>query len=254
MLSAEVIADNFVMALVIFVLLWIPSSNFFKKRYNHPFQTHIEKSGNVSGAKTMSAAFWGRKDISFLDIAMTVATAFVVVTVATKISGILKGALAPADDSGFWAGLPALILGNQYVMLTVISVICTSLFPKYFESLKGAQEIGTYLIYVFFVVIGCPADIRDVIFNAPLLFVFCGLIAFINIAWTLLIGKLFNQNIEELAIASNASIGGPSTAAAMAVAKGYDMLVVSAILVGLWGYIIGTPLGLIIARWFAAFV
>ncbi|MDR0662911.1 MAG: DUF819 family protein, partial [Spirochaetaceae bacterium] len=95
---------------------------------------------------------------------------------------------------------------------------------------------------------------RDVLFNAPLLFVFCGLIAFINIAWTLVVGKLFKQNIEELTVAANASIGGPSTAAAMAVAKGYDMLVVSAILVGLWGYIIGTPIGLIIARWFAGFV
>jgi uncharacterized membrane protein len=107
---------------------------------------------------------------------------------------------------------------------------------------------------VFFVVIGCPADLKDVIFNAPLLFVFCGIIAFINIGWTLLIGKVFKQNIEELAVAINATIGGPSTAAAMAVAKGYDTLVVSAILVGLWGYIIGTPLGLIISRWFSAWV
>ncbi|MDR0589330.1 MAG: DUF819 family protein [Spirochaetaceae bacterium] len=254
MLSAEVIADNFVMALVIFVLLWIPSSAFFKKRYNHPFQAQIEKRGKDDKAKTMSAAFWGRKDISLLDIAITVATAFVVVTVATKIAAALKGVLTPPEGAGFWAGLPALILGNQYVMLTVISVLGTSLFPKFFEKLKGAQEIGTYLIYVFFVVIGCPADLKDVIFNAPLLFVFCGLIAFINIGWTLLVGKLFKQNIEELTIASNANIGGPSTAAAMAVAKGYDMLVVSAILVGLWGYIIGTPLGLIIARWFSTFV
>jgi uncharacterized membrane protein len=254
MLSAEVIADNFVMALVIFVLLWIPSSAFFKKRYNHPFQTQIEARGKNDTAKTMSAAFWGRKDISLLDIAITVATAFVIVTVATKIANGFKGVLTPGEGAGFWAGLPALILGNQYVMLTVVSVLGTSLFPKFFDNLKGAQEIGTYLIYVFFVVIGCPADLKDVIFNAPLLFVFCGLIAFVNIGWTLLIGKLLKQNIEELTIASNANIGGPSTAAAMAVAKGYDMLVVSAILVGLWGYIIGTPLGLVIARWFSAFV
>ncbi|MDR2069522.1 MAG: DUF819 family protein [Spirochaetaceae bacterium] len=254
MLSAEVIADNFVMALVIFVLLWIPSSTFFKKRYPHPFQTQFEARGKDDKAKTMSAAFWGRKDISLLDIAITVATAFVIVTAAIKIAAGLKGALTPGEGAGFWAGLPALILGNQYVMLTVVAVLATSLFPKFFENLKGAQEIGTYLIYVFFVVIGCPADLKDVIFNAPLLFVFCGLIAFINIGWTLCIGKLFKQNIEELTIASNANIGGPSTAAAMAVAKGYDMLVVSAILVGLWGYIIGTPLGLIISRWFNTFM
>jgi uncharacterized membrane protein len=254
MLSAEVIADNFVMAIVIFVLLWVPSSAFFKKRFKHPYQAEIEKNGASGDAKTKSASFWGKKEISLLDIAMTVATAVVIVTVATKIAGSLKAALAPAAGAGIVAGLPALILGNQYVMLTLIATCATSLFPKYFDKLKGAQEIGTYLIYVFFVVIGCPADIKDVILNAPLLFVFCGMIALINIAWTLGVGKLLNQNVEELAIASNANIGGPSTAAAMAVAKGYDKLVVSAILVGLWGYIIGTPLGLIMTQWLSTFM
>jgi uncharacterized membrane protein len=84
--------------------------------------------------------------------------------------------------------------------------------------------------------------------------VFCGLIAFINIAWTLFWGKLFRQSIEELTIASNANIGGPSTAAAMAVAKGYEDLVVPGILVGLWGYIIGTPLGLLMVQWLSTFM
>jgi uncharacterized membrane protein len=254
MLSAEVIADNFVMAIVIFVLLWIPSSNFFKKRYPHPYQSAIEKKGSGGAGKTLSAAFWGRKEISLLDIALTVATAFVIVTLATKTAGALKAGLAPEAGAGFWAGIPALILGNQYVLLTIVSVIAVSLFPKYFENLKGAQEVGTYLIYVFFVVIGCPADLKDVLLNAPLLFLFCGLIAAVNILTMLLAGKALRQNIEELTLASNANIGGPSTAAAMAVAKGYDKLVVPAILVGLWGYIIGTPLGLLIAEWFGTIV
>lgn len=254
MLSAEVIADNFVMALVIFVLLWIPSSKFFKKHYNHPFQTEVEAQGASAEGKTMSASFWGRKEISLLDIAMTIATAFVIVTIATKIAAFFKGLLAAPEGASVATTLPAMIFGNQYVLLTVIAVTAASLFPKYFEKLKGAQELGTFLIYIFFVVIGCPANLRDVILNAPLLFVFCGLIAFINIGWTLAWGKVFKQNVEELTIASNANIGGPSTAAAMAVAKGYDKLVVPAILCGLWGYIIGTPLGLMMYAWLSTFM
>lgn len=253
MLSAEVIADNFVMAIVIFVLLWIPSSAFFKKRYPHPFQTELEKRGDTGKGTTLSAQFWGRKEISLLDIAMTVGTAFLIVVAATKLAGTLKTALAPAEGGGFWAGIPSLILGNQYVLLTIVSTIAVSIFPKYFANLKGAQEIGTYLIYVFFVVIGCPADIKDVILNAPLLFLFCGIIAGVNIIVNLLAGKALRQNIEEITVSSNANIGGPSTAAAMAVAKGYDKLVVPAILVGIWGYIIGTPLGLVMAQWLGAF-
>ncbi|GHS95195.1 membrane protein [Synergistales bacterium] len=254
LLSAELIADNFVMALVIFTLLWIPSSDYFKARFRHPFQAKIEEKGVSKEAKTMTAVFWGKKEMSLLDIAMTVATAFVVATVSTKLAAWFKVALAVPAGGDLWSTFPAMIFGNQFVILTIMSVLLTSIFPKFFESLKGGQEIGTFLIYTFFVVIGCPALLKDVIFSAPLLFIFCGLVAFINIGWTLLCGKLLRQNIEELTIASNASIGGPPTAAAMAVAKGYGDLVVPGILVGLWGYIIGTPLGLFMFQWLSQFM
>jgi uncharacterized membrane protein len=255
LLSAEVVADNVVMALVIFVLLWIPSSDYFKKHYRHPFQAKIEEKGVSGDARTMSASFWGKKEMSLLDIALTVATAFIIVAVSTKLANWLKVTLAaPEGSNDLWSGLPAMIFGNQFVMLTLMSVALTSIFPKFFNSLRGAQELGTFLIYTFFVVVGCPAVLKDIIVTAPLLFVFCGLIAFINIAWTLFVGKVFRQSIEELTIASNANIGGPSTAAAMAVAKGYEDLVIPGILVGLWGYIIGTPLGLFMVRWLSTYM
>jgi uncharacterized membrane protein len=260
MLSAEVIADNFVMAIVIFVLLWVPTSKFFRKHYNHPFQDELDARAEADGAskaKTLSSQFWGKKEISLLDIAMTVGTAFLIATVSTKIAGFFAGVFPnPRKDPsvGFLMSLPWNILGSQYVILTIVTSALVTIFPNYFSKLKGAQELGTYLMYVFFVVIGCPADLKDVILGAPLLFVFCGLIAAVNIIFGLVFGGLLKQNIEEITVASNANIGGPSTAAAMAVAKGYDKLVVPAILCGIWGYIIGTPLGLIIYQWLSGFM
>jgi len=238
MLSAEVVADNFVMALAFFLLLWIPSSNFFKKHYPHPYQEEVEKRGNTGEGKTLAASFWTRKEISLIDLATTIAISFVIVAVSTKIATFFKGT--------FSFFVLQQILGNQFVILTIITVALATAFPKFFANLRGAQEIGTFLIYMFFVVIGCPADLAAVIKTAPLLFVFCAIIAIINIALLLGVGKVAKLNIEELCLASNASLGGPSTAAAMAVAKGYDSLIIPAILVGLLGYIIGTPLGLMI--------
>ncbi|NLL37274.1 MAG: DUF819 family protein [Fretibacterium sp.] len=251
LLSAYMVSDNFMMALAFMALLWIPSSQFFTSRFRHPYEAKFETQGSSASeaAQTKSAAFWGKKEISLLDIALTVATAFVISTLSVKFAGLLKTTFAAPEGGDLWSQLPAMILGNEFVILTILSVLAASLFPNYFKSLKGAQEIGTFIIYAFFVVIGCPAVLKDVILTAPLLFVFSGLIALINIVWTLFWGKLFRQNIEELAVASNANLGGPSTAAAMAVGKGYDELVIPAILVGLWGYIIGTPLGLFMATW-----
>ena len=45
---------------------------------------------------------------------------------------------------------------------------------------------------------------------------------------------------RELAVASNAAVGGPTTAASMATSKGWDDLVLPALLVGILGYATGT--------------
>ena len=59
---------------------------------------------------------------------------------------------------------------------------------------------------------------------------------------------LFRSNftLEEITIASNANIGGPTTAAALAIAKGWEELVVPALLVGTFGYVIGNYYGLFV--------
>lgn len=44
-------------------------------------------------------------------------------------------------------------------------------------------------------------------------------------------------------MASNANVGGPATAAAMASSKGWRDLLQPAVLMGCLGYVAGTPLG-----------
>ena len=56
------------------------------------------------------------------------------------------------------------------------------------------------------------------------------------------------RDLEHLLLCVNATLGGPATAAAMAIAKGWPRLVLPAVLVGIWGYVIGTPLGLLVGR------
>lgn len=58
--------------------------------------------------------------------------------------------------------------------------------------------------------------------------------------------------MEEIILASNANIGGPTTAAAMAISKGWVKLVGPIMLIGTLGYIIGTYAGTFIGKMLGA--
>ena len=67
-----------------------------------------------------------------------------------------------------------------------------------------------------------------------------------NMIFSFVFGKIFKFNLEEICIASNANIGGPTTAAALAIAKGWQAMVVPALLVGTLGYVIGNYYGIFV--------
>jgi len=82
----------------------------------------------------------------------------------------------------------------------------------------------------------------------PVLFIFAGLILTVHLLFLLLFGKLFQLELNELLVASNANLGGPTTAAAMAKAKNWYKLVSPAILCGTLGYTIATFVGVALAN------
>lgn len=54
------------------------------------------------------------------------------------------------------------------------------------------------------------------------------------------------NNLEDAIIASNANIGGPTTAAGMAISQGWAALVGPAMLIGTLGCVVGNYLGTIV--------
>jgi hypothetical protein len=73
--------------------------------------------------------------------------------------------------------------------------------------------------------------------TAPALFFLSLVQVSTHLSFILLVGgKVFKMRKCDLLIASNANVGGPTTAAAMAAAKGWRSLVVPAMLTGVLGY------------------
>ena len=249
LVSATVVADNLMMAIYFFVLILIPTIPFIRKHFRTP---HIDEMERDNTAENKAAAYWKGKEISLKDIALSVGTAFALVAISFKLAEIFGNLIPSGENANFFFVLLKGTLGDKYLVLTTLTILAVSIFSRYFENLKGAQEIGTYLIYIFFVVIGVPASISLIISQAPLLLAFVAIIVVINLAISLLLGKVFKFNLEEIILASNANVGGPTTAAAMAISKGWTSLIVPILLVGTLGYIVGNYAGSAIGYWFSS--
>ncbi len=239
LVSSSVVADNLLMALYFFALIAAAGSKFFLKHYRHPLIDDLNK--NSDGSAEGAATFWTPKEVSLKDIAMCIALSLVIVAVSVKVSSVFA-ALIPT--SNFVLSLINGLLGNQYLIITTLTMLVATLFPRQVGNIAGAQEIGTYLIHIFFAVIGVPASIYMIVTKAPLLLLFCAIIVFVNMLFSFVFGKVLKFSLEEIIISSNANIGGPTTAAAMAIAKGWNALIVPAILVGTLGYVLGNYYGI----------
>ena len=246
-IAATTVADNLLMVLYFFVLLSLPSMAFFRKHFAHPLVDEVEANEMATGAKESKEVSKNsqKAEVTVRDIAFTFASSAIIVTVSIFISDFFAAAI---PTSNHFLTILNSLLGNMYLILTTVTMLLATFKADFFSSIQGAQEVGLFLMIIFMVVIGTPASISAIIKSAPLLLLFCGIMVAINMLVTFIGAKLFNFTLEETIIASNANIGGPATAPAMAIAKGWTSLVGPSILVAVFGYVIGNYLGIIVGN------
>ncbi|KAG7354584.1 DUF819 domain containing protein [Nitzschia inconspicua] len=131
-------------------------------------------------------------------------------------------------------------------LISTLTVLAATAFPKFFNSLsETGTALGVILVQLFFACSGAAGSIRMVFEQAPALFAFSALQIGVHFGTLLTIGRgIFRLPHRELYLASNANVGGPTTAAAMAQAKEWKRLVLPALLIGILGYATATPLAL----------
>jgi uncharacterized membrane protein len=219
LLAAGVAADNLVMAAYFLILFTIPSVKFLQKFY---VNKHQENSDLNIG---MDNDVHEDDNLTLMNMSKSLAIGFIICAIGYFISDMIE------------------IQGTGILIITALVVILATALPKQMSEIKGADKIGTLLMQVFFAAIGASANIMVVLKYGPILFLFAAMILTFHLLFLLLGGKLFKLDLAEIVIASNANMGGPTTAAAMAVARNWKALVIPAILCGTLGYAIATFIG-----------
>ncbi|MEP1033108.1 DUF819 family protein [Ekhidna sp.] len=139
------------------------------------------------------------------------------------------------------------------LILTTIALILAQF--KQVQLWSGAKLLGMFSVYLFLVVVGAYCEIGALVevgAHAFDILLFTTLIVLIHSAFLIGISLVIKADWSIVAIASQANIGGASTALALAKSLKRNDLILPAILAGSLGSGMGTYLGFLVARYLGA--
>ena len=146
-----------------------------------------------------------------------------------------------------WLGeaVGARLPGPSIIWLTTTALVVAQV--PVVQKLKGSLLLGVLSLNLFFVAIGVASRIREILAEGlEILYLTLAVVAIHGLV-LFVVGRLLRFDVETLSVASQAAIGGPSTAIALTTARRWPDLTLPGAAVGLAGYGLGTYAGVGIA-------
>ena len=134
-------------------------------------------------------------------------------------------------------------------ILTISTISLVLAQFKFVKQLNGSHSLGLYMVFLFLAVIGAYCELSAVAALKEVgitLLLFALSAVFIHGLLIILLGGLLFRDWDMLAIASQANIGGGTSAIALAESFERQELILPAILVGTLGNALGTYLGFLV--------
>lgn len=148
-----------------------------------------------------------------------------------------------AQAAAFFPWLPSIIV------LTTLALVAAQI--PFVQRLQGGRVLGYLLIMLFLAVIGAFCDFRALLASgntAGILLIWVTIIVFLHGIIIFTVGGLLKQDWDIVSIASNANIGGATSAPVCAASLGRPDLQLPGLLAGTVGNAIGTYAGILVAE------
>ncbi len=187
-----------------------------------------EDTSTEDKPKTLEKALYNSlKAIPIQDMA-----AFTGITIGCMLGSDLLAEWMPFLPKILWLTTLALLMGQLPVV----------------RQLSGGAMLGNYLLLLFLASNGAKSVVANIVAVGPAIFYFALGTIFIHGIFIFGVGKLLKIDAAILAVASQANVGGSSSALALASARGYGDLVLPGVAVGLLGYAVGNYLGFFVGN------
>jgi uncharacterized membrane protein len=225
-LAAAIAADNVATNLHFLLIIFVPGIAWLANRY----PTH-HMDNAVQVADEHQANVHRIKDLSIAGLLAALALAFMLAALGKALAA--------------FAGTPQFAI----LVTTLLTLILATSLPRQVKKLSGHSEAGNVMMFIFLASVGATADIWQLVAMGPVLFVFASVIIIVHLVILFGVGKMLKIDLAELAMASAVCIGGPSSAPALASAKGWHDLLIPGVLAGTFGYAVGSFVGVSVIEW-----
>ena len=214
--AADALTTGIWLAVTLMIPVWLA------RFYPTPIPGEPGTTGDEDGDGGDAHPFFDKVSLSTLDLAVLLAVGFVLVLAADW-----AGRLTPGVPSVLWLTTFALGIGHL----------------KLFQKQAGALQLGNLALHFFFVIIGIHSRVGEILAVGMEVFYFTLIVVGVHGLVVFGLGRLLRFDVGSLAVASQAAVGGPSSALAVAVSREWKGLVLPGIIVGLLGYALGNYLG-----------
>ncbi|MDO4438016.1 MAG: DUF819 family protein [Eubacteriales bacterium] len=201
------------------------SSKLLKKFWPYHF-TEAELAGGDDEEELMAAKEWSIQEIAWL-----LGIGFLIVWVATTISGMIFG-------EGFRSA-------GRILLITTFSIIAAQI--PFVQRLRGNFDLGLYVALLFLVTIGFAVDLKQFFGSTFYITLFCFCVIAVSTLLHLFITRLFKVRFEYILLSIVGCISDGPTAALVASSAKWKSIINIGLLMGVLAGALGNYVGISVA-------
>lgn len=229
-LFAAATASDAVMTAVWFgatIMLPVWLRRYFPAPRHDHHHTRAERPGDAAPADPHADhPFFSMAPLQVVDVTALLALGFALLWAAESVAALLPG-------------VPSILF------LTTFALAAGHTAPV--RKLAGSMHLGSLGLHLFLAIIGISSRFSEILKVGPEVFWFTVIVVAVHGVITYGGARLAGLDVETTSVASQAAVGGPSSALALAVGREWKALVLPGVVVGLLGYAVGNYLGLGVA-------